>query len=175
MFIANGELANWAFQLTKDAELPSDEAVSEESAMYVNHPKAQESPSVMKGDNIASLTFWHGEILTGWANAWVDYWSDGKGEFVSSAMEDTGTYQSLHYLDKTGRVDVERLMVLRTASNFTMPPPGVTAAENLLKENEGYLSIDLAVESVYIVGSIVIDEILGNWEHYRDNNPAPTP
>ena len=90
-------------------------------------------------------------------------------------MEDTGTYQSMFYLDKTGRVDVDRLMVLRTASNFTMPPPGVTAAESLLKENEGYLGIDLAVESAYIVGSIVIDEILGDWEHYKNNTPSAAP
>lgn len=66
-------------------------------------------------------------------------------------------------------------MVLRTASNFTMPPPGVTAAENLLKENEGYLGIDLAVESAYIVGSMVVDELLDNWEYYKDNIPSASP
>ena len=175
VFVANGELAEWAYQLTKDVELPRDATVDEEAALYVNHPAARQPPSVMKGDNIAALTFWHGEILTAWANAWVDYWSDGNGEFVSSAMEDTGTYQSLHYLDKTGRVDVDRLMVLRTASNFTMPPPGVSAAENLLKENEGYLGIDLAVESAYRVGSVVIDELLDNWDTYKDQVPAATP
>jgi len=175
VFMANGELAEWAYQLTRDVELPTDDTVNEETALYVNHPAAQQPPKVMKGDNLAALTFWHGEILNAWANAWVDYWSDGKGEFVSSAMEETGTYQSLTYLDKTGRVDVDRLMVLRTASNFTMPPPGVTAAESLLKENEGYLGIDLAVESAYIVGSVVIDEILGDWDHYKDNIPSATP
>jgi purine nucleoside permease len=175
VFVANATLAEWAYQLTKDTVLPEDESVSEETARYVNHPAAQEKPKVMKGDNLAALTFWHGEILNAWANAWVDYWSDGNGEFVSSAMEDTGTYQSLHYLDKTGRVDVDRLMVLRTASNFTMPPPGVSAAESLLKENEGYLGIDLAVESAYIVGSIVIDEILGNWVQYQERIPSAMP
>jgi len=139
VFHANGALAEWAYQLTKDTPLPVDEDVLEQSARYVNHPNAQKPPFVLRGDNIAALTFWHGEILNAWANAWVDYWSDGDGEFVSSAMEDTGTFQSLTYLDKIGRVDKDRLMVLRTASNFTMPPPGVSAAENLLKENAGWL------------------------------------
>jgi purine nucleoside permease len=175
VFVANGALAEWAFQLTHDTELPVDEDVLLESARYINHPNAQRPPFVLRGDNIAALTFWHGEILNAWANAWVNYWSDGKGEFVSSAMEDTGTYQSLNYLHKIGRVDKERLMVLRTASNFTMPPPGVSAAENLLKENEGYTGVDLAVETAYIVGSVVIDEILGNWAVYRDTIPSDTP
>lgn len=172
VFRANGALAEWAYQLTKDVVLPDDPVVAEERAHYVNHPNAQKPPFVLRGDNIAALTFWHGEILNAWANAWVDYWSDGNGEFVSSAMEETGTFQSLTYLDKIGRVDKERLMVLRTASNFTMPPPGVTAAENLLKENEGYTGLNLAVETAYIVGSVVIDELLSNWIAYEDQLPA---
>ncbi len=172
VFRANGALAEWAYQLTKDTPLPVDEEILKDSARYVNHPNAQKPPFVLRGDNIAALTFWHGEILNAWANAWVDYWSDGNGEFVSSAMEETGTFQSLTYLDKINRVDIDRVMVLRTASNFTMPPPGVSAAENLLRENEGYTAIDLAVESAYIVGSVVIDEILDNWATYEHQIPA---
>ena len=175
VFRANGALAEWAYQLTKDTPLPVDEEILEESARYINHPNARKPPFVLRGDNIAALTFWHGEILNAWANAWVDYWSDGNGEFVSSAMEETGTFQSLTYLDKINRVDIDRVMVLRTASNFTMPPPGVTAADNLLRENEGYTGINLAVESAYIVGSVVIDEILDNWAIYESRIPFASP
>jgi len=172
IFYANAALAEWAYQLTKDLELPDDPTVAEERRRYTEHANAQRPPFVLKGDNIAALTFWHGEILNAWANAWVDYWTDGRGEFVSSAMEDTGTFQSLTYLDSIGRVDIDRAMVLRTASNFTVPPPGVSAAENLLRENEGYTGLDLAVETAYIVGSVVIDELLGNWSSYRDGIPG---
>jgi len=90
-------------------------------------------------------------------------------------MEETGTFQSLTYLDKINRVDIDRVMVLRTASNFTMPPPGISAAENLLQENEGYTGLNLAVESAYIVGSVVIDEILNNWPVYEKQIPAAIP
>jgi purine nucleoside permease len=61
------------------------------------------------------------------------------------------------------------------ASNFTMPPPGVSAAENLLRENEGYTGINLAVESLYVVGSVVIDELLDNWATYENEIPAAAP
>ena len=53
-----------------------------------------------------------------------------------------------------------------------MPPPGVSAAENLLKENEGYTGVNLAVETAYIVGSVVIDEILDNWAVYENQIPT---
>jgi len=175
VFRINASLMEWAFQLTKDTPLPDSAAVAAARASYTDHPNAQKPPFVLKGDNLAALTFWHGEILNGWANAWVDYWSDGNGEFVSSAMEDTGTIQSLTYLDRIGRADKERLMVLRTASNYTMPPPGVTAADNLLQENEGYTGIDLAVETAYIVASVVIDNILANWGSYEQQIPAAAP
>ena len=107
------------------------------------------------------MTFWHGNILNDWANRWVDYWSKGEGEFVSSAMEDTGTFQSLDYLDRGGYVDKDRLLVIRTASNFTIPAPNVSAVDNLLNEQHGgYTGLEVALENGYIVGSKIIDELL---------------
>ncbi len=172
MFRLNPALTDWAFRLTQTMELPDDEALAETRALYTEHPNAQRPPFVLKGDHLAALTFWHGDILNSWANDWVDYWTDGEGEFVSSAMEDTGTLQALTYLDNAGRADRDRVMVLRTASNYTMPPPGVTAAENLLSENEGYAGLDASLESAYLVGSRVIDSLLQNWDTYRERTPT---
>jgi len=173
MFRLNPALTEWAYQLTKDVELPDPDSLAETRALYTAHPNAQKPPFVLKGDNLAASTFWHGEILNDWANDWVAYWSDGEGEFVTSAMEETGTLQSITWLDRAGRVDRDRVMVLRTASNYTMPPPGVSAAENLLAENEGYAGLDASLESAYRVGSKVIDTLLANWESYRDRTPTP--
>jgi len=172
MFALNPELTEWAFQLTKDIVLPDLPSLQATRDLYTEHPNARKPPFVLKGDNLAALTFWHGAILNDWANQWVDYWTEGKGEFVSSAMEETGTLQSLTYLDNAGRADIDRVMVLRTASNYTMQPPGVTAAENLLKENEGYAGLDAALESAYIVGSKVIDTLLGDWDTYQTRLPT---
>jgi purine nucleoside permease len=102
MFRTNPELTEWAYQLTKDMELPDFESLDETRALYTEHPNAQRPPFVLKGDHLAAMTFWHGEILNSWANDWVDYWSDGNGEFVTSAMEDTGTMQALTWLTRAG-------------------------------------------------------------------------
>lgn len=171
----NGALADWAFQLTKDTKLADSEELAEARSHYVGYPKALLPPFVLKGDHLAASTFWHGEILNGWANAWVDYWSDGNGEFVSSAMEETGTMQSMTYLHRMGLVNKHRVMVLRTASNYTMPPPGVSAAENLLSENDGYSGLVVALESAYRVGSVVIDTLLNDWSRYQSETPGGEP
>ena len=86
-------------------------------------------------------------------------------------MEDTGTFQALTYLHPTHKVNKDRVMVLRTASNYTMPPPGMTAAEHLLKENDGYSGLDASIEAAYRVGSVVVNEIVTHWTKYRDHTP----
>lgn len=172
MFHINPGLAHWAYQLTKDLDLPDDETIIEMRKEYTEFPNAQKPPFVMLGDQLAAMTFWHGELMNDWANDWVKYWSDNQGEFVSSAMEDTGTAQSLFYLDRAGFADYDRLMVLRTASNFTMPViAGQTAAESLTGDGEEYAGLGLALEVAYQVGSTVVNEITGNWQKYKTEIP----
>ena len=171
MFEINPGLRDWAFALTKDIKLPDDPGIQAERARYTDTPMAQRPPVVMKGDQFAAMTFWHGALLTQWARDWTRYWTSGKGEFVTSAMEETGTYQSILYLDRIGRVDKDRFMVLRAGSNFTMQPPGLTAAGNLSRENEGYSGMKAALESLYIVGSKVIDELERHWDRYEKAVP----
>lgn len=175
MLQVNPGLTNWAYQLTKDIELPDFEGMEETRKKYINFPNAQKKPFVLKGDQLASMTFWHGKLMNDWANKWVDYWTDGKGEFVTSAMEDTGTFMSLSFLHNIGKVDKNRVMVLRTGSNYTMPPEGITAVDNLLAENEGFAGLEASLESAYIVGSTVMDELLNNWDTYKDTIPTAEP
>lgn len=174
MFELNNSLVQWAYEFTVDMDLPDHPTLEATRKLYVNHPVGQRKPFVLKGDQLAAMTFWHGEVLNDWANEWVDYWTEGEGNFVSSAMEDTGTYQSLTYLHNAGKVDKNRVMVLRTASNYTMQPPGKTAAQNLLEEqHDSYAGLDAALENAYLVGNAVVQELVKNWDKYEDTIPSP--
>ena len=173
MFRLNPELTQWAFDLTRGIALEDSPELKAERDRFSGYPNAQKPPFVLKGDTLSAMTFWHGKILNEWAHRWVDYWTDGKGRFVTSAMEDTGTFQSLTYLHRTGKVNKERVMVLRTASNYTMQPPGMSAADHLLKENAGYAGLNASVQAAYRVGSTVVDEIVTKWTLYREHPPMP--
>lgn len=172
VFQLNPSLTEWAYQLTKDIQLEDTEDLQQLRARYINYPVAQQPPTVLKGDHVAAMTFWHGKMLNTWANRWVDYWTGGEGEFVTSAMEDTGTAQALQFLDNAGKVDADRLLVLRTASNFTMPPEDMTAAESMKNENSGYSAYLPSLEAAYQVGSKVVRTLVENWEQYRDQLPT---
>ena len=168
----NGALTEWAYQLTKDVVLPESERMKTSRARYTDSPNAQKPPFVLKGDNLAGSTFWHGKLLNQRANDWVKYFTEGKGNYVTTAMEDSGMCQALTNLAKAGKVDFNRVMVLRTASNYDSPPPGRTAAENLAEENSGAYSAFLpSLESAYLVGSKVVHEITGHWDKYETAVP----
>jgi purine nucleoside permease len=89
-------------------------------------------------------------------------------------MEDSATLQSLSYLDNAGLVNKDRLLILRTASNFTMQPPSLSAAENLKLESsgDGYAAMGAAIEAAYNVGSQVTDYIVTHWETVKDKPPT---
>ena len=85
LYEINDGLRDWAYELTKDLELPDMEGIQEERALYVGYPNAQKPPFVLKGEHLAAMTFWHGKLMNDWANDWVAYWTDGE-EFVTSAV-----------------------------------------------------------------------------------------
>ena len=166
-------LVDWAFELTAGVILEDSESLRQLRQKYVNDPAAQRPPFVLKGDNLAAMTFWHGKLLNDWANDWVAYWSEGAGNFVTTAMEDTGTLQSLTFLAKAGRVDVKRTLVLRTASNYSMQYEGISAAESLSGEKKGGYSAFLpSLEAAYRVGQPVVEELVTQWDRYADELPG---
>ena len=167
----NAGLCDWAYELTRDIKLPDSKALQELRSRFTGFAEAQKPPSVVKGDTLSAMTFWHGELLNEWATDWVKYWTGGQGRFTTSAMEDTGTLQSLTLLAKAGRADLDRVMVLRTTSNFAMQHPGQTAAESMVQEGKGYSAFIPSLDAAFIVGSRVVNELTGNWAKYEARAP----
>jgi purine nucleoside permease len=165
-------LVDWAFGLTKGVTLQDTDAMRTQRERYGSHPAARAAPRVLKGDTVSGGTFWHGRKLSEWANAWVRYHTGGRGNYVTTAMEDTGTMQALTWLDTAGRVDKRRALVLRTASNFDQPRDGITAAESLAETKiGGYVGYLPALDAAHRVGSVVVHALVRGWARYRDTPP----
>jgi purine nucleoside permease len=170
----NASLVNWAFELTRHVELADTEAMAKERNEF-DSPNARRPPFVLKGDQLAASTFWHGKLLNEWANDWVRYQTDGQGNYVTTAMEDTGTLQSLTFLARAGRVDLNRVLVLRTASDFDQQRPGMTAAQSLAQTKIGHYTGYLpALEAAWRVGNRVVEKLTAGWKEYRDRVPGAT-
>jgi purine nucleoside permease len=168
----NASLVDWAYKLTKDTPLADTETMRTKRSHF-EQPSAQRPPFVTEGDDVSASTFWHGRLMDEWANAWVRYYTGGKGNFVVSGMEDTGTLQSLTFLSHAGKVDLNRVLVVRTVSNYDQPPPGLSAAQSLAEQKVGRYGAYLpALEAAYAVGRPVVDAIVTHWDKYRDHLPS---
>jgi purine nucleoside permease len=166
VYVLNAKLAEWAYNLTRATPLADSEHLREIRSHF-DGAAAQRPPFVSIGDELSSSTYWHGKLFDAWAAEWVPYFTGGKGEFATTAMEDTGTLQSLQSLAHAGRVDMTRVMVLRTVSNYDRQPRGMSAAESLAAQRVSKLGAYLpSLESAYTVGHAVVQELLSHWGQY---------
>jgi purine nucleoside permease len=167
----NPSLVAWAYGLTKDLALPDSPALTAWRAKFTAFPNAQKPPEVIEGASLATSTFWHGQILNHWAEDWVDMYTRKAAPLVMADGEDGGVSLALRQLDRLHKVDFQRFLILRTASNFTIPPPGVTAEQSLFHDMADCPAYIPALDACYRVGSVVTSELLKNWPKYRDQTP----
>ena len=175
VFALNPELAEWAFKLTHEVKLADMDRLKEVRSEF-DGAAANRAPFVTMGDEVTGSRYWHGKLEDAWAADWMRYFTESKGEFATTAMEDSGTLLSLKFLANAGRVDWKRILVLRTVSNYDRQPRGLTAAESLARQRVGTYSAYLpALEAAYQVGHTVVNEVLEHWTKYAVAEPSAKP
>jgi purine nucleoside permease len=172
VYTLNPALVKWAFYLTQNVPLHDSDAMRVARERFPGFPNALKPPFVARGDAMSSSTFWHGAKMDEWANSWTRYYTGGKGNYIVAGMEDTGTLQSLTFLDHAGRADLRRVLVLRTVSNYDRQPPGATAAADLKDFSTGHYSAFLpALEAAEKVGDKVVRDIIEHWSERASTIP----
>jgi purine nucleoside permease len=167
----NPALVDWAFALTKDIALPDTLDIKARRMQFAGDA-AHRPPFVLKGDNLSASTFWHGKLMNQWARDWVKYMTGDAGTYTICGMEDTGTLQALSFLANARKVDLSRVLILRTASNFDQQRIGIGAAESLAETKIAHYSAYLpALDSAYRVGHVVVDSLVEHWAEDRERVP----
>jgi purine nucleoside permease len=172
LYTLNTKLVGWAYTQTRDLNLGDDDKVKAFRAEFTGFPNAQRPPFVLIGDTFSSDYYWHGAIMNKFAEDWVRLWTKGKGTFAMTAMEDSGFLGAIERLARLGpvpRVDANRVLVLRTGSNYDMQRPGHMPVESLTAP---YIGGRLALESAYLAGSTVLHKLLADWPATRDHIPG---
>jgi purine nucleoside permease len=165
----NQGLARWAYAMTKEIVIPDTPALQKQREAWVGFPNAQRPPFVLMGETLGSVRYWHGPGRSQWARDWVKLWTKGQGVFAMTNMESQSAARTMQTMSKLGFVDLQRVLVLRTASNPSSPPPGVEPLATIGDEEPGQVA---AYEANYRVGVPVIHEILANWPKYELSIPA---
>ncbi len=170
VFDLNAGLAEWAYSLTRSLKLQDSPGITAARSLYTDFPVAQRPPFVAIGDTLSASTYWHGRELNRWANDWVRLYAGKNANFMTSNMEDSGSLTSLQRLDDADLVDINRVMVLRTVSNYTIPPAGKSA---VWSRTAPYPDKGLpAKDAAFVVGNTVVQALLAAWPEYRDSIPG---
>ena len=155
-FRLNPTLVQRAMSLSEAATLLDDAKAQAARARY-SQEKAKRAPSVLVCSSLSGATYWHGPRMSEWARWWVGHWTEETGRYCVTNEEDFAAYAVLQRLSLEGRVDVDRVMVLRGASNFDQPYAGQTTVQSLEMKNA---DPELAIENVWRVARAVIHEMM---------------
>ncbi|GBQ93652.1 purine nucleoside transporter [Acetobacter nitrogenifigens DSM 23921 = NBRC 105050] len=165
----NAGLAQWAYAISRTASLSDDPEIARRRAAWKGFPNAQRPPFVLMGETLGALRYWHGQSRNRWAERWVSLWTHGKGVFVMTNEESQTNQIEMRLLADRGYLDARRIMVLRSGSNFDMPPPGKNAAKSMGDEGPGQT---VAFDNNERAGAPVIAALLAHWADYEDHIPS---
>jgi purine nucleoside permease len=164
----NSTLTRWAFSFSKaHAKLDDSPALKAWREHYAD-AAAQRAPEISIGATLASARYWHGVGRTQWARDWVRLWTDGKDVFSTTAMEQAAYVGTLQRMSEKGLVDFNRVLMLRSASNYCTPPTGQSVMTTIGNESLGTVP---AFEAQYRAGSVVVHELLKHWDRYEKTPP----
>jgi purine nucleoside permease len=160
LFALNPTFVAQASAALAGLELLDTPAIARRRALFSPAETAHRPPSILLGDELASSTFWHGQLMSERARRWVSYQSFGHADYAITAMEDAGILTSLAFLAAAGRVDWSRIVIARAASNFDRPRDGLTAAESLAETRVATDSAYLpALENAWRAGHRLIETL----------------
>lgn len=169
VFQLNSKLADAAFALSRNVAL-ADSAQAQAARMKFNYAPANQPPSVIQCDTTSGNTWFSGTLLGERAREWTKILTDGKGVYCMTAQEDNATFEALKRASSVKRVDLSRVAVLRTGSDFDRPYEGQTSTDNLLNyANQG--GFMPATENLYRAGNPLVQDIVKYWSEWRDGVP----
>ena len=171
-YALNPMLVQWAYEFSRNhAVLADSDALKHERAKYEGYDPAQQPPAIRLGAAFSTARYWHGAKRTRWARDWVRIWTGGKDVLSTAAMEPAAYVGTLQRMAEKGLLDFKRVLMVRGASNYTMPPPGQDILSTMGDESMGTAA---AFESLHAAGSPVIHELLAHWDKYEKTRPDET-
>jgi len=174
MYQLNEALLQKVLALTGKVDLTvNDNATAKAYRARYAEAKAKAPPSVIQCDTMAGDTWYHGLKLGERAAAWTALWTNGNGTYCTTQQEDNATYLALTRGATSGLVDLDRVTVLRTASNFDRPYPGESAWHSLCGcgPEGGSGGFAPAVSNLWAASAPFIRDVVAHWDKWKHGVP----
>jgi purine nucleoside permease len=132
-------------------------------ANYGANTAAAQAPSVIQKhcDVATSDTYFSGDLLSEALGDSLMTFTNGSGVYCTTAQEDNATLEAMVRGALAKLVAFDRIIVMRTCSDFDRPYPGEAATTNLFYANTG--GFEPSIENIYLAGVEVVNGILAEW------------
>lgn len=165
VFELNLDLRDIAIGFAKTATLNDSTAARNYRAHFAStnaYKAGSEPPSVIACDVATSDTYFSGKLLSEAFENTTKLFTNGTGEYCTTAQEDNATLEALLRGAVKHLVDFGRIIIMRTASDFDRPYIGESATSNLFVDQGGF---EPAIQNIYLAGVKVVEGILKGWEY----------
>jgi purine nucleoside permease len=170
VFRLNEALLQKALALSKGVELADSDDVRAYRAHFPGAP-ANQPPQVVQCDTASGDTWWTGPHLEEHARHWVKLLTDNQGVYCTTQQEDNATMVALTRASQSGLLDLQRVAILRTASDFDRPYPGQDTVSGLHAQLSLEGASSISTDNLVKAGMPLVQAIVSNWPQWQAGVP----
>lgn len=164
VFEVNGKLRDRAVELAKTATLKPGNAQNIAHRLLYTEEAARSPPAVVKCDTLTSDTYFSGNTLSDYFTYYASMMTNGTAQYCMTAQEDNAGLEAIVRLHRYGLMDFNRVVVMRSASDFTRPPPSKSGdTVNWFTDRQDGGSA-VAFANLPIAGMPFVNDVLKNWD-----------
>src|ERR1700691_912032 len=166
VFRLDENLLKKALSLSVSAALEDSEDLRVYRRHYPEAP-ANQPPTVIQCDTLSGDTWWSGNLLGEHARRWTRLLTDGKVVYCNTQQEDNATLNALTRGSQSGLVDLKRIAVLRSGSDFDRPYPGQSAFESLQAQRALPGAGRVSAVNLVHAGMPLVEAIVQHWDLWQ--------
>jgi len=169
-FALDEALLQQAISLSKSAKLEDSQDLRDYRRHYPAAP-ANQPPAIIQCDTQSADTWWSGNRLGEYARRWTRLLTGGKGVYCTSQQEDNATLNALTRGAQSGLVDIKRVAVLRSGSDFDRPYPHQGVLESLQAQRALPGAVPVSAVNLVRAGMPLVAAIVQHWDVWQHGVP----
>ncbi len=170
VFRLDEDLLQRALALSRSAALEDSEDVAAYRRHYGAAP-ANQPPAVVQCDTLGGDTWWTGKRLGEHARHWTRLLTDGKGVYCTTQQEDNATLNALTRGAHSGLLDLKRVAILRSGSDFDRPYAHQGVLEGLRAQLALTGAARIATDNLVHAGMPLVEAIVRHWDQWQNGVP----
>ena len=133
---------------------------------------ARAPPSVIQCDTLSGDTWWAGSRLGDRARRWTRLLTKNAGTYCTTQQEDNATFEALTRASESHLVDLPRVAILRSGSDFDRPYPGQAVLASLHAQGDLAGAMHAATDNLVRAGMPLVEAISRDWGEWQGGVPG---